>query len=56
VSGVLRRSKSLPPPDLVFVSCCVEGMVHGTPEGCSRWRYTDVYGVRFVLRAGVSER
>jgi hypothetical protein len=35
---------------------CVGNVVHGTPEGCSRWRYTGVYGVRFVLRAGVSER
>jgi hypothetical protein len=44
------------PPDLDFVSYCLDGMVHGTPEGCSRWRYTGVYVVRFVLRAGVSER
>ena len=53
MSGALRRSKSLPPPDLDFVSCCLDGVVHGTPEGCSRCRYTDVYGVRFVLKAGV---
>jgi hypothetical protein len=44
------------PPDLDFVSYCLDGMVHGTPEGCSRWRYTGVYVVRFVLRAEVSER
>jgi hypothetical protein len=31
-------------------------MVHGTPEGCSRRRFTDVYGERFGLRARVSER
>jgi hypothetical protein len=28
-------------------------MVHGTPEGYSRWRFTDVYGERFELRARV---
>jgi hypothetical protein len=53
---VRKSRKSLPPPDLVSVSCCLDGVVHGTPKGCSRWRYTGVYGVRFVLRAGVSEQ
>src|SRR5450432_2885373 len=33
VSGALRRRKSKPLPDLVFVSYCADGMVHGTPEG-----------------------
>jgi len=56
VSGALQRSKSSPPPDLSFVSCCLEGVVHGMPEGCPRRRYTGVYGVQFVLRAGVSEQ
>jgi len=43
LSGALRRSKILPSPDLVFESYCL-GVVHGTPEECSRWRYADVYG------------
>ena len=29
----LRRNKSLPPPNLVFMGCSLDGMVHGTPEG-----------------------
>ena len=27
-----------------FMNDCREGLVHGTPEGCTRWRYTDVFG------------
>jgi transposase len=26
------------------VSCCLGDRVHGTPEGCSRWRSTGEYG------------
>src|SRR5271156_3167169 len=56
VSGALRRSKSSPPPELGFVSSCHGGMVHGTPEGCTRWRFMDVFGERYAWRARVSGR
>ena len=56
VSGALRRSRSLRPPDLVFARCCLHGVVHGRSEGYSKWRSRGVCVVRFASRAGVSER
>ena len=53
MSGALQRSKSSPPPDLVFVIYCVDGMVLGTLEGCTRWRFMDVCGGRFDSRVMV---
>src|ERR1700682_1543992 len=36
--------------------CCVGNVVHGTPKGCSEWRFTGGYVEQFVLRVGVSVR
>ena len=49
------RCKSFPPPDLIFVSSCLDGMVHGTPEGCSKWRFTGVYGFVFASSNPVAD-
>src|SRR5258708_39343850 len=51
----MRRRKSRP-PDLGFTNGCGEGQVRGTPEGCTPWRSTDVFGGPFWWKARASVR
>ena len=59
-SAILNRSATgecdfaaeevLPFPNLIFLSYCVFGRVHGTTEECSSWKHGSVNILRFALK------